>query len=99
MFFQRSALLCLQIADTQDNEERENKRCQLREIIEMMKISHNALINGDASLNLSAKMSSIIKAMYFEAPIYLDRLFHNYITEVEALLQLKNTELTQDNLH
>ncbi|MFH7024507.1 MAG: ATP-binding protein [Heteroscytonema crispum UTEX LB 1556] len=99
MLSQRTALLCLKLVCTQNKDERQTLRCELQEIINLMQKSHNGLINGDSSLNLSAEMSPTVKAMYFESPLHLDRLLCNYIAEVQALLQSKDSELTQDNPH
>ncbi len=97
MLCQRSALLCLQLVCTPDNNAREDLRKQLYSTIQLMEKSHNALIEGDSHLNIPLQMSEIIKAMYFEAPINLDSKVRHYIIQVNNLLELQNKELTQEN--
>ncbi len=99
MLCQRSALFCLRLVCTQTQEMRESLRCQLREIIILMEKSHQGLINGDSSLNLSDKISPTVKKMYFEAPINLDKKVRRYITEVQSLLEDKDDSLTPENAH
>jgi two-component system, NtrC family, sensor kinase len=99
MLCQRSALFCLQLIFAQTQEARDNLRCQLREIIILMEKSHEGLIHGDSTLNLSEKMSPTVKKMYFEAPINLDNKVRLYIAEVQFLLEDKDDKLTSENDH
>jgi two-component system, NtrC family, sensor kinase len=97
MLCQRSALLCLQLVCAPDNNKRTDLRQQLYSIIHLMEKSHNALIEGNSHLNIPGQMSAIVQAMYFEAPINLDRKLRNYFTQVRNLLQLQDKELTLEN--
>jgi signal transduction histidine kinase len=99
MLCQRSALFSLRLVFTQNEDEREKLRLNLQETINLMQKSHQGLIYGDSSLNLSGQMSPIVKEMYFAAPVNLNMLFCKYISEVEALIQTPDKDLTRDNPH
>jgi len=99
MLAQRSAFLCLRLVCSQEAAEREKLRANLQAAIDLMEKSHNGLINTDASMNLLSVPSSTVKAMYFEAPIYLDKQVREYINQIRALIQLPDGELKLDNSH
>lgn len=99
MLSQRAALLALRLVCTQDNLEQEKLRQEMLATIDLMEESHNSLINGDVEKKLPGHPSSEIQAMYFEAPLYLDRQIRNYIAQVRALAKLGHDELTQENPH
>ncbi len=99
MLCQRIALFCLRLVCTQDIAERERLRKELHSAIDLMEKSHNGLINGDPEMKLPGKLSLVVKAMYFEAPFYLDRQVRQYITQVRALLQTEDSQLTYTNFH
>ncbi|MFB2923439.1 ATP-binding protein [Aerosakkonema funiforme] len=99
MLSQRTALFSLRLVCTQDKVERERLRSVLRDAIDLMEKSHKGLIEGDPDLKLPGKPSSVVKAMYFEPPLNLDRQVRKFILEVRALLQAEQSQLTQDNPH
>lgn len=99
MLSQRTALLALRLVWTQDGWEQERLRQEMLAAIDLMEKSHDALINGDAAMKLPGQPSKTVQAMYFEAPLYLDRQIRDYITQVRALGQASITELTQENPH
>jgi len=99
MLSQRAALFALRLVCTPDRLEQEKLRQEMQRAIELMEKSHNGLINGDAKMKLPGQPSSDIRAMYFQAPFYLDRQIRDYITQVRALAQAHPAELTQDNPH
>ena len=99
MLCQQTALLSLQLVCSKHVCDRERLRSSLLEAIELMEKSHQGLIYGDDSMNLPGKPSSVVKAMYFDSPLYLDRQMRCYIAEVRALIEASETELTQDNPH
>jgi signal transduction histidine kinase len=99
MLCQRAALFALRLVCTQDLLEQEKLRQEMLSAIDLMEKSHQGLINGDAEMKLPGQPSSDIKAIYFEAPFYLDRQIHDYIAQARALAQAPQKELTQDNPH
>ena len=99
MLSQRAALFALRLVCSQDNLEQEKLRQEMLATIDLMEKSHNSLINGDVEKKLSGRPSTEIKAMYFEAPLYLDRQIRNYIAQVRALAKIHHDELTQENPH
>jgi signal transduction histidine kinase len=99
MLCQRAALFALRLVCTQESLEQEKLRQEMLAAIDLMEKSHHALINGDVELKLPGQPSEKIQAMYFEAPLYLDRQIRDYITQVRALAQAGRAELTQENPH
>ncbi len=99
MLCQRAALFALRLVCTQDLLEQEKLRQEMLSAIDLMEKSHQGLINGDVEMKLPGQPSSDIKAIYFEAPFYLDRQIHDYIAQARALAQAPQKELTQDNPH
>ncbi|MEB3180571.1 MAG: ATP-binding protein [Nostocaceae cyanobacterium] len=99
MLSQRIALLCLQLVCTQDPQQQQSLRSSLLEAIHLMEVSHNALIHGDANLNLPGQMSAKVQEMYFQPPLNLNRQVRNYISQVKALLHTPETELNHHNPH
>ena len=97
MLSQRTALFALRLVCTQDSEQQETLRQEMLETIELMEKSHHGLIHGDAEMKLPGQPSETLQAMYFEAPLYLDRQIRDYIAQVRALAQAPREELTQKN--
>ncbi len=97
MLSQRTALFALRLVCTQDREQQETLRQEMLETIELMEKSHHGLIHGDAEMKLPGQPSEILQAMYFEAPLYLDRQIRDFIAQVRALAQAPREELTQKN--
>ncbi len=98
MLSQRTALFSLRLVCSQ-NTERVGLRSGLLDAIALMEKTHNGLLNGDCSINLSGQPSTVVKAMYFEPPLHLDRQMRNYVAQVRALVQTADDELTPDNPH
>ncbi len=99
MLSQRIAFFCLKLVCTENPLERENLRRALVDAIELMEKSHNGLICGDESMNLPANPSKTVEAMYFEAPLYLDKQVRHYIEQVRVLISVADAELRADNSH
>jgi two-component system, NtrC family, sensor kinase len=99
MLSQRTAFLSLQLIYSVDLAEQEQLRNSLEDAINLMEKSHNALLYGDENLHLAGELSDIVRKMYFDAPLNLDKLIRRYIIEVKALVQTPKTELTLDNSH
>lgn len=99
MLSQRTAFLSLQLIYSVDLVEQEQLRKSLKDAIELMEKSHNGLLYGDESLHLAGELSDIVRKMYFDAPLNLDKLIRRYIAEIKALVQTPKTELTLDNAH
>jgi two-component system, NtrC family, sensor kinase len=99
MLSQRTAFFCLRLVGSQQLAEREQLRADLLSAIAVMEKSHMGLINTDNSINLLSPPSPAVKAMYFEAPLYLDKQIRQYIDRIRALVQIPDTELSSDNPH
>jgi len=99
MLSQRTAFLSLQLIHSSEIFEQKQLRSSLQDAIELMEKSHNGLLYGDASLHLTGTLSDIVRQMYFEAPLNLDKQIRRYMAEVKALVQSPKTELTLSNPH
>jgi signal transduction histidine kinase len=99
MLSQRAVLFALRLVCNQDSSKQEKLRQEMLTAIDLMEKSHQGLINGDAEMKLPGQPSSDIQAIYFEAPLYLDRQIREYIAHVRALAQASPDELTEENPH
>nr|WP_293130147.1 ATP-binding protein [Microcoleus sp. bin38.metabat.b11b12b14.051] len=98
MLSQRTAFFCMRLVGSENTAERATLRENLLEAIELMEKSHRDLINSD-STNLLSPPSPAVKAMYFEAPLYLDQQVCEYIDRIKALVQVPDGELGLENPH
>ncbi len=99
MLSQRSAFFCMRLVCSENAAERAKLREHLLEAIDLMEKSHSDLINTDSSSNLLSPPSSTVKAMYFEAPLYLDKQVREYIDRTKTLAQVPDAQLRPDNPH
>lgn len=99
MLSQRIAFFCLKLVCAENPKERETLRAALVDAIKLMETSHNGLIGGDESMNLPGNPSKVVKKMYFEAPLHLDKQVRHYIEQVKALIAVSDTELRAENSH
>ena len=99
MLSQRTAFFCMRLVSSQNVAERAKLRRDLLEAIELMEKSHRDLINIGSSINLTSQPSFTIQAMYFDAPLYLDKQVREYIDRIKALVQVPNAELRLENPH
>lgn len=96
MLSQRTALFSSLLVNSQAAQ-RATIRQQLSAAADLMHQSHRGLTRGDADMGLPATMSATVRAMYFEPPLALDAQVETYLTNVRALLQTADSELTPDN--
>jgi two-component system, NtrC family, sensor kinase len=99
MLCQKTAFFCLRLVSSRQPTEKKQLRVDLLEAIDLMEKSHYSLISTDNSTNLSNPASPAVKAMYFEAPLYLHKQVCEYIDRIRALVQIPDTELNQENPH
>ncbi|MEG4942647.1 ATP-binding protein [Microcoleus sp. F4-D5] len=99
MLSQRTAFFCMRLVCSQNGVEKAKLRGNLLEAIELMEKSHRDLINTESSINLLSPPSATVKAMYFEAPLYLDKQIREYIDRIKALVQVPDSELRLENPH
>ncbi|MEG4282477.1 ATP-binding protein [Microcoleus sp. A006_D1] len=99
MLSQRSAFFCMRLVCSVNAAERAKLRENLLEAIELMEKSHRDLINTDSSINLLSPPSPTVKAMYFEAPLYLDKQVREYIDRIKALVKVPDAQLSLENPH
>ena len=99
MLSQKTAFFSMRLVCSPQVAEREQLRADLLAAIALMEKSHSSLINTDSSINLLTPRSPAVKAMYFEAPLYLDKQVREYIDQIKALVQVPDAELKPDNPH
>lgn len=99
MLSQRTAFLCLRLVGSRQPTEREKLRKNLLEAIALMEKSHSDLIDTNSSINLFSPPSPAVRAMYFEAPLHLDKQVREYIDRIKTIVRLPDPELTPDNPH
>jgi two-component system, NtrC family, sensor kinase len=96
MLSQRLALLLLQLASAAATT-REPIRQELQALLHTLLTTHQALIQGDATLRLPSQHSAAIAHIYFDPTIDLDRRLKQYIHQATQLLQLPDPELTLEH--
>lgn len=100
MSSQEIAFLGLQLVETTDLKEREDLRSRLRQSVELMKVNHKGLIEGDASMNLPPPpIPPVIHDLYFEAPVQLEEQLLRYMSAAEKLEQTPDHLLQKDSPH
>ncbi|MEG4506504.1 ATP-binding protein [Microcoleus sp. F6_B4] len=97
MLSQRTAFFCMRLVCSSNAAERAKLRGNLLEAIELMEKSHRDLINTGSSVNSASPPSDALKAMYFEAPLYLDKQVRRYIDRIKAFVQVPDAELRLEN--
>ncbi len=99
MLCQKTAFFAMRLVCSLETAERETLRADLLEAIALLEKSHRGLIYTDSSINLLTPPSPVVKSMYFEAPLYLDKQVRQYIDRIKALVQVPDAELKPDNPH
>jgi two-component system, NtrC family, sensor kinase len=101
MLCQRSALMALRLVCTPDQLEQEKLFQELLAAINLMEISHSSLIKGNTKMGLPSQPSEEVLAIYFKAPLYLNRQIQEYVAQVRALASQASSgsELTLENPH
>lgn len=99
MLSQRIALFSMRLIAAKDTLAQENLRRELKAIIELMEKSHQGLIGGKRSMNLPARQSQAVRALYFSAPVLLDEQVRKYLQEAWALASASSDTLTPENPH
>ncbi|MFE1747879.1 ATP-binding protein [Coleofasciculus sp. H7-2] len=99
MLSQRTALFGLRLVCTKDIAEQEKLRSTLQADLDLMERSHSGLIEGNPEMKLPGQPSPVVRSMYFEPPLNLDRHIRQYIAQARAIAQATPEELTSDNPH
>ncbi|MEW5860267.1 MAG: ATP-binding protein [Cyanobacteriota bacterium] len=99
MLSQRTALFALRLVCTKDIAEQEKLRSTLQADLDLMERSHSGLIEGNPEMKLPGQPSPVVRSMYFEPPLSLDRQIRQYIAQARAIAQATPEELTSDNPH
>lgn len=99
MLSQRTAFLCLRLVCSRQPTEREKLRENLLEAIAHMEKSHGDLIDTNSTINLFSPPSPAVRAMYFEAPLHLDKQVREYIDRIRKIVQVPDAELRADHPH
>ncbi|TVR05501.1 MAG: histidine kinase [Phormidium sp. GEM2.Bin31] len=100
MLSQRIAMLSLRWSCSQDVQERANFRQEIAEMVDVMELSHEGLLRGNAELHLPGNPSETVREMYFEPPWEIDRQVREYLAQLRELLETDDSEITpeQENL-
>jgi Signal transduction histidine kinase regulating C4-dicarboxylate transport system len=87
MLSQRAAMFASQLLmPNLTVEQRQDIRQELCATIELFELSHNSLLEGKEDWDLPGNPSPIIRSLYFEAPVHLDKLVRQYIDKVKTIL-------------
>ncbi|MGB3294693.1 MAG: ATP-binding protein [Phormidesmis sp.] len=97
MLSQRAAMLSLMLVGGASKTQRTSLRKKLQTLAALMKRSHEGLIYGDAELHLPGQPSATVHAMYFDPPLTVDRQVRDYLSAIQAFLQLADSEMTMDS--
>jgi two-component system, NtrC family, sensor kinase len=97
MLCQQTALLSFRLVCAPNPEVQEKLRHQLLTSVDLMEKRHQGLLNGDKDLKLPGNPSEVVRAIYFEAPFYLDKQLRDYIGQVRALAAAAEENLTLNN--
>ncbi len=73
------------------------RQLELKEALELMERSHEALSQGNAAMDLPAPSSVELRNMYFAAPLEVDRQLRAFIASGRAILAVDRSTLTPDN--
>ncbi len=93
MLSQRLALMALRLVHAQDISLQKELRQELLAMIALMEKSHNGLVKGDESLNLSGQLSATIEKMYFQSPVELDCRVQEYLQAARKVALTPNHDL------
>ena len=80
-----------------DQTKRGGIREKLLEAVNLMEKSHKGLIYGDAAMGLPGSPSPKVYAMYFSPPMMLDHQVNTFLSQVKALANVPDGELSPDN--
>ncbi len=87
MLSQRAAMFASQLLMPNLTVEQRQGICQeLCTTIELFELSHNSLLAGKEDWDLPGNPSPIIRSLYFEPPVHLDKLVRQYIDKVKTIL-------------
>ena len=98
MLSQKIALLSLELANSDDRDQQEQIRDDLKNSIVSMRSSHDDLVHGNGTRNLSGARLETINNIYFDEPHFLDRNTNDYLEEADDLAD-EGGVITPDNEH
>ncbi len=96
MLSQRIALFSNLLVSTSGLKHKE-ARIKLTNALQLMEVSHHALINGSSEMDLPEHMSAEVKAMYFAGPNPLNTQVENFIKIARYLLSVDEEQLQPNN--
>jgi len=97
MLSQRLTYFSELLVGTLDKVKRKEIREKLLNAASLMERSHKGLINGDSAMGLPGNPSPAVYAMYFNPPMALDMQVNTFISEIKALANTPDAELSSDN--
>ncbi|MBD2579097.1 ATP-binding protein [Oscillatoria sp. FACHB-1406] len=97
MLSQRSALFALRLTLATSTQNRESLQKKLCETLDLMERSHESLINGDLTLNLSGALSPAISKIYYEAPYQLNSRVRDFLEAGRKLARIPADALNCNN--
>ncbi|MBI1259933.1 MAG: diguanylate cyclase [Chloroflexi bacterium] len=87
------ALHATQYAENKDSVSRE----QLRDAVDLMATSHQALTHGDRSMDIPAEMSADLRRIYFALPYNLDEKVTDFIDHAKVFLNAGPDQVNRQN--
>jgi two-component system NtrC family sensor kinase len=95
---QKAALYALRLASSRDREQKDDFRQKLIATVDLMEKAHNGLIYGDKELKLPGNPSAEIRALYYDAPIHLNRQIRAFIQVARHLAKIPHFTTTHPDL-
>ena len=98
MLSQKIALLSLELANSDTKLQRDQIRGDLKDSVAAMRSSHDDLVHGIGTRNLSGSRLETMNKIYFDEPHFLDNSTEDYLKEADTLVNIKG-EITPSNEH
>lgn len=91
MLTQKTAMLTMQLTESQSPAEKQQLQAELKRSINLMLDSHHALINGRAAAGLPGGLSPEVRALLYEQPVMLEDKLYKYLNEINEFLGGRQT--------
>jgi PAS domain S-box-containing protein len=94
---ERAALLAECLAVAREPAARAQCRSELARAIALMEESHRVLLHGDAARNLPPRLPPAARAIFFDAPHFLDQRLHEFLATARELADADEAALIRDS--
>jgi len=92
MLTQQVAMYVHQIDDSEDIAVRQHHRGALLKTLNLMERSHKELIEAKAGTDDYRKLSTELRAMYFDRPLEVDKKIRSFISEARSVAEVSENE-------